>query len=131
MGRGARRQRPCARRAAGHAGLFAPLDDLVDFARHLLFLMQGAQTCHARRDGHSGRERDDVRGLGWRLDPKDWGRWPTDTLWHTGFTVPRCSSHITRSRVVLLTNAVHPYRRIAQQTEMRAAVHRRVSEALT
>ncbi len=120
--------------AAGHAGLFAPLDDLVDFARHLL-TPDGRVLKPATLDAMATKwagNADDVRGLGWRLDPKDWGRWPTDTLWHTGFT--GTSLLISRSLglgVVLLTNAVHPYRRIAQQTEMRAAVHRRVSEALT
>jgi len=48
--------------------------------------------------------------------------------WLHGYLVAHLT--ITRLGVVLLTNAVHPYRRIAQQTEMRAAVHRRVSEPL-
>jgi CubicO group peptidase (beta-lactamase class C family) len=75
---------------------------------------------------------DDVRGLGWRLAPQDWGRWPEATLWHTGFT----GTSLLVSRplglgVVLLTNAIHPVRRIGEQAEMRAVIHRYVSEAFT
>ena len=81
--------------------------------------------------GEPGRS-GDIRGLGWRLAPEGWGAWPEDTLWHTGFT----GTSLLVSRplglgVVLLTNAIHPRRRIEDQAEMRAAIHRRVSEAFT
>ncbi|MGO9581190.1 MAG: serine hydrolase domain-containing protein [Acidimicrobiales bacterium] len=117
---------------AGHAGLFAPLDDLVSFTRHLLVpdgrvLTAGMLEAMATRQaGHL----PDVRGLGWRLAPEGWGDWPEDTLWHTGFT--GTSLLVARSLglgVVLLTNAIHPRRRVEEQAEMRAAVHRRVREA--
>ena len=117
---------------AGHAGLFAPLDDLMEFARHLLapdgrVLTPVAVDALATR--RAGRALD-VRGLGWRLAPEDWGRWPPATLWHTGFT--GTSLLIARPLglgVILLTNAIHPHRRIAEQAEMRATVHRYLSEA--
>ncbi len=117
---------------AGHAGLFAPIDDLVAFTRHLLapdgrVLTPAALDAMARK--RAGRAVD-VRGLGWRLAPEDWGRWPAATLWHTGFT--GTSLLISRPLglgVVLLTNAVHPHRRLAEQAEMRAEIHRIVSEA--
>lgn len=117
---------------AGHAGLFAPVADLADFVRHLLapdgrvLNRQALQAMSARRAGRS----PDVRGLGWRLDPEEWGDWPDDTLWHTGFT--GTSLLFSQSRglgVILLTNAVHPYRRLEDQTAVRATVHRAVSEA--
>ena len=117
---------------AGHAGLFAPLDDLMEFTRHLLapdgrvLTPVAVDELAAKRAGHAA----DVRGLGWRLAPEDWGRWPTATLWHTGFT--GTSLLIARPLglgVILLTNAIHPHRRITEQAEMRATVHRCVSEA--
>ena len=73
---------------AGHAGLFAPLEDLVTFTRHLLrpdgrvFDTDAVDSFATRRAGRS----PDVRGLGWRLAPEGWGSWPEGTLWHTGFT---------------------------------------------
>jgi CubicO group peptidase (beta-lactamase class C family) len=117
---------------AGHAGLFAPLDDLVSFTRYLLVpdgrvLTAGMLEAMATRQAG---QLPDVRGLGWRLAPQGWGKWPEDTLWHTGFT----GTSLLVSRplglgVVLLTNAIHPRRRVEEQAEMRAAVHRQVSEA--
>jgi CubicO group peptidase (beta-lactamase class C family) len=117
---------------AGHAGLFAPLGDLVEFTRHLLepdgrvLTPAAVEAMATKRAGSS----PDVRGLGWRLAPEDWGVWPEDTMWHTGFT----GTSLLVSRrlglgVVLLTNAIHPYRRIKEQAEMRALIHRQVSEA--
>jgi CubicO group peptidase (beta-lactamase class C family) len=116
---------------AGHAGLFGPLDDLTTFTRHLLTADSPVLTPAAlgaittRRAGQP----PDVRALGWRLQPEGWGDWPADTLWHTGFT--GTSLLVSRSiglGVVLLTNAIHPTRRIEQQAEVRAVIHRLVSE---
>jgi CubicO group peptidase (beta-lactamase class C family) len=117
---------------AGHAGLFAPLVDLVGFTRHLLvpdgrvLNPDSAQAMATRQAGRSG----DVRGLGWRLDPADWGKWPDDTIWHTGFT--GTSLLVSPARgigVIFLTNAIHPHRRLDEQAEIRARVHRLVSDA--
>ncbi|MGA2803867.1 MAG: serine hydrolase domain-containing protein [Acidimicrobiales bacterium] len=117
---------------AGHAGLFGPLDDLVTFTRHLL-VPDGSVLTPAGLDAMTARRAatgDDVRGLGWRLAPKDWGSWPEATLWHTGFTgTSLLVSGPLGLGVVLLTNAIHPVRRIGEQAEMRAVIHRCVSEA--
>ncbi len=119
---------------AGHAGLFAPLEDLVTFTRHLLrpdgrvFGTDAVEAFATRRAGRS----PDVRGLGWRLAPEGWGSWPEGTLWHTGFT--GTSLLVSRELdlgVVLLTNAIHPNRRVEDQADVRALIHRRVREALT
>jgi CubicO group peptidase (beta-lactamase class C family) len=52
-------------------------------------------------------------------------------MWHTGFT----GTSLLVSRplglgVVLLSNAIHPHRRLDEQAEMRAVVHRLVREAI-
>jgi CubicO group peptidase (beta-lactamase class C family) len=119
---------------AGHAGLFAPLDDLVSLVRQFIspdgrvLTADALDQISSRRAGRP----PDIRGLGWRLEPESWGDWPQDTLWHTGFT----GTSLLVSRplglgVVLLTNAIHPHRRIQAQAEMRAAIHRLVSQAFT
>jgi CubicO group peptidase (beta-lactamase class C family) len=117
---------------AGHAGLFAPLDDLVAFARHLLapdgrvLTAADLEAMATRRAGHGA----DVRGLGWRLAPEGWGDWPEGTLWHTGFTgTSLLVSPPAGLAVVLLTNAIHPARRLEEQRELRAELHRLVREA--
>src|SRR5262249_12813637 len=74
---------------AGHAGLFAPLDDLAAFAGALL--RPGSHPVLPPRSiaemgRHQAGRPPDVRGLGWRLQPEDWGGWPSATWWHTGFT---------------------------------------------
>jgi CubicO group peptidase (beta-lactamase class C family) len=119
---------------AGHAGLFAPLEDLIAFMRHLLMpdgrvLTPDALVAMATR--RAGRT-PDVRGLGWRLSPEDWGVWPEDTLWHTGFTgTSLLLSPPLGLGVILLTNAIHPQRRVEEQAKMRAIVHRHICEAFT
>jgi serine-type D-Ala-D-Ala carboxypeptidase len=119
---------------SGHAGLFAPLEDLARFVQVLLdpngsevlsvpsvSLMSTQQT----PDGV------DVRGIGWRLHPEDWGDWPPGTIWHTGFTgTSLLVSPARRTGVVLLTNSIHPSRRLPEQALVRAEVHRLVSEAV-
>lgn len=120
---------------AGHAGLFATVRDLLPFARSLLDPSAGALLSPesvelmSRLQAESGA---DARGLGWRLRPPNtWGQWPESTLWHTGFT--GTSLLVDRERgvaVVLLTNAIHPHRRPADQQGLRADVHSLVAEAL-
>jgi CubicO group peptidase (beta-lactamase class C family) len=116
----------------GHAGLFGPLDDLVAFTRHLLVpdgrvLTPAWFAAMAAKRAGTG---DDVRGLSWRLAPQDWGGWPEATLWHTGFTgTSLLVSPPLGLGVVLLSNAIHPVRRLGEQAEMRAVIHRCVSEA--
>jgi CubicO group peptidase (beta-lactamase class C family) len=67
---------------------------------------------------------DDVRALGWRLQPSTWGAWPEPTIWHTGFTgTSLLISPALDTAVVLLSNAVHPTRQLKDTAEFRATVH--------
>lgn len=119
---------------SGHAGLFAPLRDLARFAGTLVASQPGdvlsAESIRllGRRQAVAG---DDVRGMGWKLEPRDWGPWPPGTFWHTGFTgTSFLVAPAAGVAVVLLTNAVHPQRRLEQQAAVRAEVHRLLAEAL-
>lgn len=119
---------------AGHAGLFAPLDDLAAFALALLrpashpVLRAGSIEEMGRRQAG---EPPDVRGLGWRLQPQDWGRWPASTLWHTGFTgTSLLVAPEVGVAVILLSNAVHPRRRPEEQAQLRQDLHQAVAAAV-
>ncbi len=118
----------------GHAGLFANLGDLARFVRALLapepgrLLSAGSIALMSTRQASTAA---DVRGLAWRLEPEDWGTWPPGTIWHTGFTGTSLLVAPARgTAVVLLTNSVHPYRRLDDQAAVRARIHRLVAEAL-
>jgi CubicO group peptidase (beta-lactamase class C family)/ribosomal protein S18 acetylase RimI-like enzyme len=118
---------------AGHAGLFAPLEDLALYLAGLLDPGR-TQVLDARSIAEMGARQagtgDDVRSIGWRLSPTQWGAWPVDTIWHTGFT--GTSLLVSPSRnvgVVLLTNAVHPARRLKEQEAVRARIHQLLAEA--
>ncbi|HKF78180.1 MAG TPA: serine hydrolase domain-containing protein [Candidatus Dormibacteraeota bacterium] len=120
---------------AGHAGLFAAVDDLAACALALLrperhpVLSTGsiAEMCRPQAG-----QPPDVRGLGWRLQPPDWGGWPASTFWHTGFTgTSLLVAPEVGVAVVLLTNAVHPRRRPDEQAQLRRDVHRAVAEAMS
>jgi CubicO group peptidase (beta-lactamase class C family) len=51
------------------------------------------------------------------------GDWPARTLWYTGFTgTSLLIAPAFDTAVVLLTNAVHPARRLADTTALRARV---------
>jgi CubicO group peptidase (beta-lactamase class C family) len=119
---------------AGHAGLFSTADDMALFVsallnpRHHPVLSYGSITKMSR---YQAGKQPDVRGLGWKLDPKGWGAWPEGTYWHTGFTgTSLLVSPKVNLGVVLLTNAVHPVRRLDQQADFRAAIHRTLARSL-
>lgn len=119
---------------AGHAGLFSTASDLAVFARELLdprrhrILKAATQ---ARMVRHQAGGQPDVRGLGWRLEPRGWGRWPTGTFWHTGFTgTSLLLSPRADLGVVLLANAVHPTRDLERQSAFRAEVHRAIAKVI-
>jgi CubicO group peptidase (beta-lactamase class C family) len=119
---------------AGHAGLFAPLGDLARFVQVLLapelagVLSAGSVALMGSRQAGGGA---DVRGIGWRLEPREWGHWPAGTIWHTGFTgTSLLVAPSIGAAVVLLTNAVHPHRRLEDQAAVRSQVHRLVAEVL-
>ena len=116
---------------SGHAGLFAPLDDLARFAqaflepgRHPVLSASSIAAMTRRRAGKS----PDVRGLGWRLAPTDLGSWSAQTFWHTGFTGTSILVDPERGiGVVLLTNAIHPRRRLEDQDALQAHIHRLIA----
>ena len=117
---------------AGHAGLFSTATDLGVFAReffdarHHRILSTAAQS---RMTRHQAGRQPDVRGLGWRLEPRGWGRWPAGTFWHTGFTgTSLLISPRADLAVVLLANAVHPTRDLERQSAFRAEVHRAIAK---
>jgi CubicO group peptidase (beta-lactamase class C family) len=119
---------------SGHAGLFAPIDDLARFAGALLsperhpVLTAGSIAELGRRQAGAP---PDTRGLGWRLDAGEWGSWPGSTYWHTGFTgTSMLIAPELGIAVVLLAGAVHPLRRLPDVDQLRRVVHRLIADAL-
>ena len=119
---------------SGHAGLFGTAADLGRFAtalltpdRHPVLSEETLALMTARRVGEGA----EARVLGWRLDPEAWGRWPEGTIWHTGFTgTSLLIAPGLDVAVVVLSNAVHPVRRLDQIGAFRAQVHRAIRDAL-
>jgi CubicO group peptidase (beta-lactamase class C family) len=116
---------------AGHAGLFAPIADLELFVQALLRpashpALSEASIAEMTRF-HAG-EPPDVRALGWRLDPSEWGSWPDSTYWHTGFTgTSILVAPELELGVVLLMGGVHPSRQLETQNELRSRIHRTIA----
>jgi CubicO group peptidase (beta-lactamase class C family) len=119
---------------SGHAGLFAPADDLARFVRALL-----APEHHPALSPDSIAEMTrfqagappDVRALGWRLDASEWGAWPSSSYWHTGFTgTSLLVAPEPGLAVVLLMGGVHPTRQLDRQAELRAELHGLLARAL-
>lgn len=120
------------RGVAGHAGLFAPADDLSRFVQALLTPRRHpvlrAATISAMTRVQAGHQ-PDVRGLGWRLEPETWGSWPEGTYWHTGFTgTSLLISPAANIGVILMMNAIHPSRQLERQEGVREAVHRTIAK---
>jgi CubicO group peptidase (beta-lactamase class C family) len=116
---------------AGHAGLFAPLDDLIRYLAGAWlgdqFLSPAARraACSRQTAGLEG-----ARGLGWVLrgDPADslGPRWPPGSVSHTGFTGTSLAwDPATGGWAVLLTNEVHYGRDRGVIRRLREAVHDR------
>jgi CubicO group peptidase (beta-lactamase class C family) len=119
---------------AGHAGLFSTGDDLALFVQALLnprrHLVLNARSITQMSSYQAGRP-PDVRGLGWRLEPKEWGAWPEGTFWHSGFTgTSLLISPAANLALVLLTNAVHPTRDLDRQAKFRVTIHRTIARSL-
>ncbi len=119
---------------SGHAGLFASAGDLTRFAMSLLggsspsILEESTVREMARAAVGQSPE---VRGLGWRVTPTEWGEWPPGTIWHTGFTgTSLLVAPGLDVAVVLLTNAIHPVRQMERQTTFREDLHQRVLEVV-
>jgi CubicO group peptidase (beta-lactamase class C family) len=119
---------------AGHAGLFAPTDDLIRFVQSLLGapgprVLSAASFASISR--HPTGTQPALRGLGWRLDPAAWGPWPPETLWHTGFTgTSLLVSPSANLGVVFMTNAIHPRRQLERQEELRATIHATIAKCV-
>jgi CubicO group peptidase (beta-lactamase class C family) len=99
---------------AGHAGLFATAQDLLDFARAFLPAADGLLRPHLVEEmtREQARWQGLRRGLGWQLPGEEGapvGRaWPREGFGHTGFT--GTSLWIDPARqliVILLTNRVY------------------------
>jgi CubicO group peptidase (beta-lactamase class C family) len=117
---------------SGHAGVFAPLDDLVNFVRPLLdrsaHPVLSVPTIERFSEPSAGGA-GDVRSIGWRLEPEAWGPWSEATYWHTGFTgTSLLVDPLAGIAVVLLMNGVHPIRRPEEQAQVRAELHRLIAE---
>jgi len=113
---------------AGHAGLFSSVDDLGLFAQALLdprrHHLLSTASIREMSTRHAGRQ-PDVRGLGWKLKPRELGHWPEGTFWHTGFTgTSLLIDPKDDLSVVLLCNAVHPTRQLERQAAFRSSVHK-------
>jgi CubicO group peptidase (beta-lactamase class C family) len=119
---------------AGHAGLFGPADDLARFVTALLNPRHHPVLRYssiARMSKYQAGRQPDVRGLGWRLEPKEWGAWPEGTYWHNGFTgTSLLVAPKANLGVVLLTNAVHPKRHLERQADFRVKIHRTLARSL-
>jgi CubicO group peptidase (beta-lactamase class C family) len=117
---------------AGHSGLFAPLGDIASFASALLDPSRHPALSEASIASFSTRQAGrapDVRALGWRLEPTEWGTWPASTYWHTGFTGTSLLVSPERGlAVALLMNGVHPHRRPEEQAAVRMRIHSIVAE---
>jgi CubicO group peptidase (beta-lactamase class C family) len=119
---------------SGHAGLFGTVADLGQYAaallrpaRHPVLSARTIGLMTARR-ARAGAE---ARVLGWRIGPAAWGDWPAGTLWHTGFTgTSLLIAPELDVAVVLLTNAVHPVRRLPETAAMRVSVHQAILAAM-
>jgi CubicO group peptidase (beta-lactamase class C family) len=116
---------------AGHAGLFAPVDDLVRYldaawlGGQFLSLPWRQEACRPQTAGLGG-----VRGLGWVLrgDPADpLGRgWPPGSVSHTGFTgTSLACDPVSGGWAVLLSNEVHFGRDRGVIRALRELVHDR------
>jgi CubicO group peptidase (beta-lactamase class C family) len=119
---------------SGHAGLFGTAADVSTFAGALLRPGQhpvlSADTIALMTSRRAGTDAE-PRVLGWRTRPDQWGNWPDGTIWHTGFTgTSMLVAPALDAAVVLLTNAVHPVRRLAETAQFRTQVHQLVRAAL-
>jgi CubicO group peptidase (beta-lactamase class C family) len=119
--------------ACGHAGLFAPVDDLVRYL-DAAWLSGDFLSAASRQEAFRAQAGDGsgsgTRGLGWVLrgDPADplGVRWPSGSVSHTGFTgTSLACDPVSRGWAVLLTNDVHFGRGRGVIREVRESVHDR------
>jgi serine-type D-Ala-D-Ala carboxypeptidase len=118
----------------GHAGVFGTAADLARYGCALLrpdrHPVLSAQTIALITERQAGTGAE-TRALGWRLRPDAWGDWPEPTIWHTGFTgTSMLVAPGLDAAVIVLTNAIHPVRRLAENSAFRAATHTAIRDAL-
>lgn len=119
---------------AGHAGLFGCAGDIARFAAALLrpasHPVLSAASIEELKRPQAGAP-PEVRSLGWRLDASDWGPWPSQTFWHTGFTGGSLLiSPPAGLAVVSLLGGVHPRRSPGLLQSLRREIHRELAGAL-
>lgn len=116
----------------GHAGLFAPADDVLRFGQALLRgdeLRLGASRKLLFEDLTGGLT--PRRSAGFVIDDPVFTTFGATTLSHTGFTgTSLCLVPDRQLTVVLLTNRVNPTRDNERIAPARTAVHRRIAELL-
>jgi serine-type D-Ala-D-Ala carboxypeptidase len=122
---------------AGHAGLFADVEDLAAFATWWAGGADGPVPVPLRRQAESSWTGGlgGQRGLGWTCsgDRHDilGGRWPDTAVSHTGFTGTSLALDSGRGVwVVLLTNGVHAGRDASAVKALRRDLHTAVAAAL-
>lgn len=114
---------------AGHAGLFAPVDDLIRYVKAWIdpsnsWLSRAVRGLSTRPHAQGAGSR---RGLGWVLrgdsqDPAG-DLWPATTVSHTGFTgTSMVFDPVTGLWTILLTNRVHYGLRV-DVGRLRARIH--------
>lgn len=123
---------------SGHAGLFAPLADVVKYAQMWMsdenpVLSQAVRKAAMRSytEGLNGH-----RAIGWtyRRDGYDHtgDSWPETTVGHTGFTGTSIAlDPVSKLWFVLLTNDVHYGRENKTIVRLRGRVHNMVAAAVT
>lgn len=131
---------PTARRmgaVAGHAGLFSTADDLSVFAQDLLsgFRVLSPLTVEKMSTPQQPPIAPSVRGLGWDIDsPFGTNRGeflPVGSFGHTGFTGTSIwIDPVTKTYVILLTNAVHPGGKRSGVVSLRARVASAAAQSL-
>jgi len=127
----------CLGGVAGHAGLFAPAEDVARLGQWALasaddLLPAGLKQEMVREQAWEGAER---RGLGWKLQTPAQSpvgpAWSSASFGHTGFTGTSLWVDPQRDLVVvLLTNRVYFGREGAGIARLRVQVHQAIADAV-
>ncbi len=122
---------------SGHAGLFAPMSDLIKYVQFWVDMKQDVLSPAIKRISTSLQtsKLEGNRGLGWvcRHDVYDHvgDLWPETTVGHTGFTGTSLAFDIdSRLWMVVLTNDVHYGREHKTIVRLRRVMHNLVGAAL-
>lgn len=96
-------------RPIGSAGLFATLDNLVQFARRTFVVPEGKKSIFSTETLELLKQTEsDGRSLGWAWFPVDDNK---KLLYHTGFTGTSIGIDLEKKEaLIILTNRVHPTR---------------------